>query len=98
MHLVWRYRPLSELYTVHPCEVTGEPVKCPVQLPSLTNKTWEEALGVLDELGLFAAKNTGFVDDPDKDNIVLTQDLLRANGFPSGRRSSSPSACSRNSQ
>ncbi|MCZ7533479.1 MAG: VanW family protein [Acidimicrobiia bacterium] len=84
MHLVWRYRPLSELYTVHPCEVTGEPVKCPVQLPSLTNKTWEEALGVLDELGLFAAKNTGFVDDPDKDNIVLTQDPAPGEWVPIG--------------
>ncbi|KAA3640700.1 MAG: PASTA domain-containing protein [Armatimonadetes bacterium] len=84
MKLVWRYRPLTELYTVHPCEVTGEPVNCPVQLPSLTDKTWEEALGMLDELGLLAAKTTGFVDDPEKDNIVLTQDPAPGEWVPLG--------------
>lgn len=84
MNLVWRYNSLSQLYTVHPCEVTGEPVNCPVQLPSLTNKTWEEALVTLDNLGLLAAKNTGFVDDPGKDNIVLTQDPAPGEWVPTG--------------
>lgn len=74
MQLVWRYRPLSQLYTVHPCEITGEPVKCPVKLPSLINKTWDDALALLDGMGLKAAKNTGFVDDPGKNNVVLAQD------------------------
>ena len=33
----------------------------------------QKALIALEELGLLAAKNTGFVDDPVKDNIVLAQ-------------------------
>jgi beta-lactam-binding protein with PASTA domain len=36
--------------------------------------TWEQALTALDELGLLASKNSGFVDDADQHNIVLTQD------------------------
>lgn len=84
MRLVWRYRPLSELYTVHPCEITGEPVKCPVQLPSLTNKTWDDALALLDGLGLKASKTTGFVDDSSKHNIVLTQDPAPGEWVPAG--------------
>lgn len=83
--LVWRYRPLSNLFTVHPCEVTGEPIECPVELPSLINQTWEEALATLEELGLLAAKNTGFVDNPAQDNIVLTQDPAPGEWVPAGR-------------
>jgi len=73
MNLVWRYRPLSKTVIVHPCEVSGEPVDCPIQIPSVIGLTWEDALAALDEIGLLAAKNTGFVDNPEQDNIVLTQ-------------------------
>ncbi len=72
--LVHRYRTLTEQYMVHPCEVSGEPVNCPVKLGSVINITWEAALESLSEAGLLAAKVTGFVDDPAKDGIVLTQD------------------------
>ena len=82
--LVWRYRPLTNLFTVHPCEVTGEPIECPVQLPSLINQTWEEALANLEELGLLAAKNSGFVDKPAQDNIVLLQDPAPGEWVPAG--------------
>lgn len=74
LNLVHRYRPLSEQYLVHPCEVSGEPVNCPVKLASVVNQTWESALASLQEVGLLAAKVTGFVDDPAKDEIVLAQD------------------------
>ncbi len=77
LKLVWRYRPLSTLYTVHPCEVTGEPVNCPVALPSVTGKTWEDALSTLAEQGFLAAKNLKSVDDPAQDNIVLDQKPAR---------------------
>lgn len=73
MKLVHRYQPLTEQHLVHPCEVTGEPVNCPVELGSLINLKWADALAQLADLGLFAAKHTGFVIDPEKDNIVLTQ-------------------------
>ena len=74
LNLVHRYKPLSEQYLVHPCEVSGEPVNCPVKLASVVNQTWESALESLQEVGLLAAKVTGFVDDPAKDGIVLAQD------------------------
>ncbi|MCL1598981.1 MAG: VanW family protein, partial [Actinomycetia bacterium] len=77
LKLVWRYRPLSTLYTVHPCEVTGEPVNCPVALPSVTGKAWEDALSALAEQGFLAAKNLKSVDDPTQDNIVLEQKPAR---------------------
>jgi len=69
-----RYRTLTEQYMVHPCEISGEPVNCPVELASVVNLTWEAALETLSEAGLLAAKVTGFVDSPAKDGIVLTQD------------------------
>lgn len=74
LELTWRYRPLSEQYTVHPCEVSGEPIDCPVQLPSLSGKTWGEALEELEVLGLLAARTDVFVDDPADDGAVIGQD------------------------
>ncbi|MCB1245866.1 MAG: VanW family protein, partial [Acidimicrobiia bacterium] len=74
LNLVWRYRPLSHRILVHPCEVSGEPVNCPVQLPSLSGLTWSEALAKLEGLGLLAARIDGYVDDPDKDGKVIAQD------------------------
>lgn len=74
LNLVHRYRTLSEQYMVHPCEVTGEPVNCPVHLGSLVDSTWESALESLQEVGLLAARIDEEVDDPAKDGIVLSQD------------------------
>jgi vancomycin resistance protein YoaR len=74
LQLDWRYSPLSELYKVHPCEVTGEPVDCPVKLPSLSGSTWDVALAKLQELGILAARVDEPVGDPDLDDVVLTQD------------------------
>lgn len=73
MNLVHRYRPLSSQYLVHPCEVTGEAIDCPVVLVSVLHLTWINALDQLADIGLLAAKITGFVDDPTKDGVVLTQ-------------------------
>ncbi len=73
LKLVWRYRPLSTLYTVHPCEVTGEPVDCPVPLPSVVGMTWGDALAALSDKGFLAAKNLESVDDPAKNDVVLAQ-------------------------
>lgn len=69
-----RYRPLSEQYLVHPCEVTGEPVNCPVRLPSLSNTTWDEALASLQGLGLLAARVDADVEDSSLDGVVIGQD------------------------
>ncbi|HSJ71772.1 MAG TPA: VanW family protein [Acidimicrobiia bacterium] len=74
LELVWRYSTLTERYIVHPCEVTGAPVNCPVKLPSLANATWETALATLQDLGLLAARVSTPVEDPDRDGVVIAQD------------------------
>lgn len=84
LELVWRYIPLSERYIVHPCEVTGEPVNCPVRLPSLANQTWEEALATLQELGLLAARIDADVEDPALDGLVIGQDPDAGEWIPPG--------------
>lgn len=72
--LVWRYATLSELYTVHACEVSGEPVNCPSTLPSLVGSTWAGALETLQAQGLLAARIDTPVDDPAQDGVVIAQD------------------------
>lgn len=84
LNLVWRYRPLTNRFIVHPCEISGEPVDCPVQLPSLSDKLWTEALAELEALGLLAARTDGFVDDPAKDGVVLAQDPAPGEWLPVG--------------
>lgn len=84
LELTWRYNSLTEQYLVHPCEVSGEPVDCPVQLPSLTNRSWGEALAVLQELGLLAARVDADVDDPDLDGLVIGQDPDAGEWVPPG--------------
>ncbi|MEN8239069.1 MAG: VanW family protein [Actinomycetota bacterium] len=73
LNLIWRYRPLSELWSVHPCEVSGEPVDCPFAVRSVIGSTWESALDTLANLGLKVAKATESVTDPGQDNIVIGQ-------------------------
>ena len=84
LNLVWRYNSLSERYIVHPCEVSGEPVNCPVRLPSLTNGTWEAALATLQELGLLAARIDADVEDPALDGLVIGQDPNAGEWVPVG--------------
>jgi len=74
LNLVHRYRPLSQQYLVHSCEVSGQPVNCPVKLASFVNQTWEEALASLADVGLLAARITITVDSAAKDGIVVSQD------------------------
>ncbi|MFV1999172.1 MAG: VanW family protein [Acidimicrobiia bacterium] len=73
LKLVWRYRPLTTRYIVHPCEVTGEPINCPLQIPSVAGQTWEQALATLSDIGMLAAKQPETVTDASKNNIVLSQ-------------------------
>lgn len=77
LHLIWRYRPLSELWSVNPCEISGEPVNCPFTLGSVIGSTWEAALDTLANQGLKVAKALESVADPGKDNIVLDQNPSR---------------------
>ena len=84
LELAWRYTPLTERYVVHPCEVTGEPIGCPVKLPSVVNATWDGALATLQEAGLLAAQATEAVDDPARDGVVLRQDPVAGTWVPPG--------------
>lgn len=84
LKLAWRYATLSELYTVHPCEVTGEPVNCPIKLPSVKGSTWATALQTLQDLGMLAARTEESVDDPALDNTVLSQDPAAGEWIPPG--------------
>jgi vancomycin resistance protein YoaR len=77
LRLVWRYRPLSELWSVNPCEMSGEPVNCPFTLGSVIGSTWETALDTLANQGLKVAKALESVADPGRDNIVLDQNPSR---------------------
>ncbi len=69
---------------VHRCELSGEPVNCPVKLPSLVNLSWDDALASLAEMGLLAAKATETVDDPAKEGIVLTHDPVAGEWVDAG--------------
>ena len=84
LKLVWRYRPLTTLYYVNACEVSGEPVNCPVQIPSVVGQTWEQALATLSDSGMLAAKQVESVDDPGKDNVVLEQTPSRGEWLKPG--------------
>jgi vancomycin resistance protein YoaR len=71
---VWRYRALQEKTAVHPCEITGEFVDCPVPLPSLVGNDYQDALQTLDDLGLTVVRIDEEVDDPDDIGTVLAMD------------------------
>jgi vancomycin resistance protein YoaR len=73
LRLVWRYAPLSEQYRVHPCEVSGEPVNCPLKLPSVVGVTWQEALTALQDIGILAARVDVPVEEESGNEIVLAQ-------------------------
>ena len=77
LHLIWRYRPLSEKWSVNPCEASGESVDCPFALQSVVGSTWESALDKLANQGLKVAKALETVTDPAKDNIVIGQSPSR---------------------
>lgn len=77
LQLAWRYRPLSEKWIVHPCDVSGEPRNCPFTLRSVVGMSWDDALATLADLGLKAAQAVESVDGASQDNIVLSQSPAR---------------------
>lgn len=74
LRLTWRYATLTEQYRVHPCEVSGEPINCPIQAPSVSGLAWSDALVVLQEAGLLAARADVSVSDESQNDIVQSQD------------------------
>jgi vancomycin resistance protein YoaR len=66
----WRYKKLDKTTEVHPCMVSGQPVNCPVRLPSVVGTPYEEAFTALVEQGFVVAQATVSVEDPGQDGIV----------------------------
>jgi len=74
LRLTWRYATLTEQYRVHPCEVSGEPINCPIQAPTVDGLTWSDALVVLQEAGLLAARADVSVSEESQNDVVQSQD------------------------
>lgn len=70
----WRYAKLDEKIAVHRCMLSGEPVGCPVQLPSVVGQPWQDALVTLDALGYVVVQVAEPVEDETDDGIVLSMD------------------------
>lgn len=77
LRLTWRYATLSEQYRVHPCEVSGEPINCPIQAPSVKGLAWADALVVLQEAGLLAARTDVPVSEEGQNDVVQSQDPVQ---------------------
>ncbi len=84
LELSWRYATLTEQWLVHECESTGEPIDCPVQAPDLAGKTWEEALAILDGLGLKANRVNQSVNLSELDGRVINQEPAVGEWIPVG--------------
>ncbi len=70
----WRYRTQDEKIAVHKCMVTGEPINCPVQLPSVVGATYDAAFEQLASAGYMIIKVDETVDSESKNGVVLSTD------------------------
>jgi vancomycin resistance protein YoaR len=68
----WRYNVQDEQIAVHPCMVTGEPVNCPKQVPGVAGQTYADASSTLAGLGWVVIRQETAVDDPAKNDIVIS--------------------------
>jgi len=70
----WRYRTQDEKIAVHKCMVTGEPINCPVRLPSVVGATYDAAFEQLASAGYVIVKVEESVDSESKNGVVLSMD------------------------
>ena len=84
LRLTWRYAALTEQYRVHPCEVSGEPINCPIQVPSVTGLAWQDALTTLQDAGLLAARADVPVTEEAQNDVVQGQDPTSGQWVGSG--------------
>ncbi len=80
----WRYSTQDEKIAVHPCMVTGEPVNCPVELPSYVGTSYESAKSELASAGFVIVRIEETTTDESKDGIVLAMDPAAGTFAPSG--------------
>jgi len=70
----WRYNVLNEEIAVHPCELSGEAVDCPIPLPNVTGIDYGDALTALMDAGFLVARVDVAVDDEGQNGLVLSMD------------------------
>ncbi|MEN8233581.1 MAG: VanW family protein [Actinomycetota bacterium] len=70
----WRYHTQDEQIAVHPCMVTGEPVNCPVQIPSVVGSPYDSALEQLSASGYLVNPIAQAVDSEGQHDVVLSMD------------------------
>ena len=89
----WRYRTQDEKIAVHACMETGEPINCPVKLPSYVGTSYDSAFEQLANAGYMIIKVDETVDNEGQNGVVVGMDpgwrgmgVPRFNGHAEGRR------------
>jgi hypothetical protein len=73
---VWKYNAAPKIIEVHPCRAneTGEPVDCPVELPSVIGGSVEGARGVLEALGFTVVEGTPIeITNETQNGLIVSQ-------------------------
>ena len=80
----WRYHTQDEKIAVHPCMVTGEPINCPVKLPSYVGATYESAKSDLATAGYTIIRVDEPVDSESKNGVILSMNPAGGTWAPAG--------------
>ncbi len=70
----WRYRTQDEKIAVHKCMVTGEPINCPMKIPSVVGTSYDAAFEQLASAGYTIIRVDQTVDSESKNGVVLSTD------------------------
>nr|MDJ0952591.1 VanW family protein [Acidimicrobiia bacterium] len=71
---VWKYNAAPKIIEVHPCRETGEPVECPVQVPSVIGGSVDNARAVLEALGFVLVEGAPVqIDNEASNGLIVTQ-------------------------
>jgi len=73
---VWKYNAAPKIIEVHPCRAneTGEPIDCPVEVPSVIGGSVDGAREVLEALGLTVVEGTPIeITEESRDGLIVTQ-------------------------
>ena len=70
----WRYRTQDEKIAVHACMETGEPINCPVKLPSYVGTSYDSAFEQLANAGYMIIKVDETVDNEGQNGVVVGMD------------------------
>jgi vancomycin resistance protein YoaR len=70
----WRYRTQDEKIAVHACMETGEPINCPVKIPSYVGTSYDSAFEQLAAAGYMIIKVEESVDNEGQNGVVIGMD------------------------